>query len=71
MDQSGIQNLRTELESLQWGEGLTRDEVQARMPHLPHRVYLELPASKRFRNPDELLFEALNARSRAEGEIVR
>ncbi|HEU0166645.1 MAG TPA: hypothetical protein VFS62_02630 [Chloroflexota bacterium] len=71
MAQSGFQNLRTELESLEWGEGLTRDDVQRAMPHLPHRMYLELPASKRFRNADELLFEALNARSRAEGEVVR
>ena len=48
-----------------------RDEVQRLMPNLPREMYLELPASKRFRNGDELLFEALNARSRAEGEVVR
>lgn len=71
MAETAFDNLRIELQGLDWGEGLTRDEVQRDMPHLPNWLYLDLPASKRFRNADELLAAAINAPNRAEGEVVR
>ena len=56
---------------MDFGDGLTRDEVRRSMPNLPREIYLELPASKRYRNARELVHDAVNARHRAEGEAVR
>lgn len=70
MDRTGLLNLERELEHMDWSHGITRDDVRRRMPHFPETVYLALPASKRFSSAGEMLHEALNAGSRAEGDVV-
>ncbi|MBV9120694.1 MAG: hypothetical protein JOZ39_08285 [Chloroflexi bacterium] len=71
VDRTQLTNLEQKLERLEWGDGLTRDEVRGRLQDLPEDIFLELPASKRFQNGRELLREAINAPNRAEGELVR
>jgi len=66
-----LKDVERELEHLDFSAGLTRDDVRARMPHLPEQIYLDLPASKRYRAARELVHDALNAQNRAEGEMVR
>ncbi len=68
---NAAKDVERELEHLDFSQGLSRDDVRRRMPHLPEEIYLELPASKRYRSAAELMHDALNARNRAEGEIVR
>jgi len=62
--------LAQELERLDWTPGLTRDDVRSQISDLPDNIYLELPASKQFYRPTELLLAAANAPVRAEGDGV-
>lgn len=71
MKPKGLKDIEQQLEHLNFSQGLTRDDVRQQMPHLPNSLYLDLPASKRYHSAAELLHDALNAPSRAEGEIVR
>jgi hypothetical protein len=71
MKPTALKDVEKELQGLDFSHGLTRDDVRQRMPNLPEQIYLDLPASKRYRSAQELVHEALNARNRAEGEIVR
>jgi len=68
---TALRDVQRELASLDFSQGLTRDDVRQRMPHLPEEIYLELPASKRYRSAEEMIHDAANAPNRAEGEIVR
>lgn len=58
------------LERLDWGHGLTRDEIRLRCRELPLGIYLRLPDSKRFHSPVEALHEAGVAPSRSEGDFL-
>ena len=71
MKPNALKDVKRELDHLDFGNGLTRDDVRRRMPHLPDEIYLELPASKRYRSAQELVHDAVNAPHRAEGDIVR
>jgi hypothetical protein len=71
MKPTALKDVERELERLDFRRGLTRDDVQRHMPNLPREVYLDLPASKRYRSAQELVHDAVNAANRAEGEIVR
>jgi hypothetical protein len=71
MERIALANVEAALEHLDWSQGLTRDDVRRAMPHFSNELYLELPSSKRFGSPRELLREALNAGNRAEGDLVR
>ncbi len=63
------QELHDLLDRIDFGDGLTRDEIRERAPGLPDSVYLYLPAAKRFRSADEVLRNTgANALARAEGE---
>ena len=62
--------LEQELQALDWQPGLTRDEVRSHISDFPDSIYLELPATKQFYSPTELLLAAANAAVRAEGEGV-
>ena len=68
---TALKDVERELERLDFSHGLNRDEVRRRVPHLPREIYLELPASKRYRSARELVHDAVNAANRAEGDIVR
>ena len=71
MKATALKDVERELQGLDFGDGLTRDDVRSRMPNLPRELYLELPASKRYRSAGELVHDAQNAAHRAEGEMVR
>ena len=71
MKRTGFENTARDLQRLDFSSGLTRDDVRRQMPNLPRELYLELPASKRYRSARELVHDAVNAANRAEGEIVR
>ncbi len=67
---AAIAKVRPELEQIDWGEhGLTRQDLQDRLPDFPHVLYLHLPASKRFRNAAELIHAIDVDFDRAEGEF--
>jgi hypothetical protein len=70
MKPTALKDVERELQGLDFSGGLTRDDVRQRMPHLPDEIYLELPASKRYRSAQELVHDAVNAPHRAEGEFV-
>jgi hypothetical protein len=69
--QSALPDLERDLGGLDFSRGLTRDDVRRQRPNLPQALYLEIPASKRYFNVQDLLRDALNAPNRAEGEMVR
>lgn len=71
MKESALPDVERDLAGLDFSHGLTRDDVQRERPNLPHALYLDLPASKRYYAAKELLHDALNAPSRAEGDLVR
>lgn len=54
------------LNQLDWSHGLTRDDIQARMPDFPHVLYLRLPASKHFGSAQEVEQMIRVAEARAE-----
>lgn len=63
--------LRELLESTDYGQGLTRDELRERFPELPDDVYLYLPASKRYLSAEDVLNQTgEHALARAEGEMA-
>ena len=70
MKPTALRDVRKELEQLDFSRGLTREDVRREMPHLPNEVYLELPASKRYRSAGELVHDAVNAGYRSEGEVT-
>ena len=71
MKPTALKDVERELEHLDFSQGLTRDDVRRLMPHLPDGIYLELPASKRYRDARALIHDAVNAANRAEGDVVR
>lgn len=58
------------LSGLDWGHGLTRDQIRLAYQDLPLGIYLRLPDSKRFASVGEVLHEAGVASSRAEGDFM-
>jgi len=58
------------LERLDWGRGLTRDEIRLRYRELPLGIYMRLPDTKRYHSAMEVLHEAGVAPSRAEGDFM-
>ena len=58
------------LHALEWGGGLTRDQIRRHYRALPEALYLRLPARRRYYSSDELLHDVETARSRAEGEYL-
>ena len=67
---AAIARVRPELERLDWGEhGLTRQDLQDRLADFPHVLYLQLPASKRFRSAAETLHAIDVEYERADGEF--
>ena len=69
--ESAMKDLERDLVRLDFTQGLTRDDLRRERPNLPQAVYLELPASKRYYDPRDVLRDAINAPNRAEGELVR
>jgi hypothetical protein len=66
-----IQSLRARLEGLDYGNGLSRDELRERLPEMPDEVYIYLPAAKKYYSAEEVLRNTgSNALVRAEGEFV-
>jgi len=51
-------------------DGLTRDEIRKRYRELPEALYLRMPSSRHFLSAEEALRDALDARSRAEGDLL-
>lgn len=70
MKPTALKDVQRELEGLDFSRGLTRDDVRRQRPNLPREMYLELPASKRYRSAAELVHDAVNSGHRAEGEVV-
>lgn len=58
------------LYALDWGAGLTRNQIRRRYRGLPREIYLRLPASKHYYSSDEVLHDVETARSRAEGDFL-
>lgn len=58
------------LAALDWGDGLTRDQIRRKYRALPQAIYLRLPDSKRYTSAAEAIHEAGLAASRAEGEYL-
>src|SRR5579885_3131560 len=65
-----VAGLTAQLAQLDWGRGLTRNDIKAAWPDFPQAVYLRLPDSKRFGSPREMLHAARIAPSRAEGDFL-
>jgi hypothetical protein len=65
-----VGELRHALDALAWRNGLTRDQIRRKYRELPRNIYLRLPASKRFRSADAVLYDAGIAPSRAEGDFL-
>ena len=65
-----FEGLTTRLARLDWGRGLTRNDIKTAWPDFPQAVYLRLPDSKRFGSPEEVLHAARIAPSRAEGDFL-
>ncbi len=63
-------DLHEQLARLNWGHGLTRNDIKAAYPAFPHALFLRLPDSKRFNSPEEVLHAARIAPSRAEGDFM-
>ena len=62
--------LVAQLGQLDWAQGLTRNDIKTAYPAFPRQIYLLLPDSKRFRSPEEVLYSARLAPSRAEGDFL-
>jgi len=58
------------LDTLDWSQGLSRDQIRRKYPELPEPIYLRLPSSKHFTSPEEVLHDAGVAASRAEGDFL-
>lgn len=61
---------RPQLAALDWGHGLTRNDIRQHLPEFPQVLYLRLPDSKRFAHADDVLRAAANFSLRAEGEFT-
>jgi hypothetical protein len=71
MSHDELETVMLRLMELDYGEdGLTRDQIRKRYRDLPEAVYLRMPSSRRFMNAEEAMRDALEARSRAEGEFL-
>lgn len=66
-----METITLRLMELDFGEeGLTRDQIRKRYRDLPEAIYLRMPSSRHFLSADEALRDALDARSRAEGDFL-
>jgi hypothetical protein len=65
-----VRDLRRELAALNWGKGLTRDQIRRKCRRLPEGIYLRLPAKKLYFGPTEVMHDARIAPSRAEGDFL-
>lgn len=62
-----IDDLRAKLSQVDYGSGLTRDELRERV-ELPQDVYIYLPAAKKFLSADDVVNQTgAHALARAEG----
>jgi hypothetical protein len=51
----GLRELYQKFMRLNWSQPLTREDIQAQWPTLPHHVYLRLPAMRQFVSPVSLM----------------
>ena len=66
-----LETVTLRLMELDFGEdGLTRDQIRKRYRELPEAIYLRMPSSRHFLSAEEALRDALDARSRAEGDLL-
>ena len=65
-----VGELRQALGALDWSRGLTRLQIKRKYRALPQAVYLRLPSSRRYHDPDEVLHDVAIAASRAEGDFL-
>ncbi len=66
-----LETVTLQLMELDYGQdGLTRDQIRKHFRDLPEAIYLRMPSSRRFLSADEALRDALEARSRAEGDFL-
>lgn len=71
LSEDELETVMLRLMELNFGDdGLTRDQVRKKFHDLPEALYLRMPASRRFLNAEDALREALDARSRAEGDFL-
>ena len=58
-----------QLRALDWSQGLTREELQARLADFPAGVYMLLPSEREFHSPGELVsfYHRAWVRSQQEG----
>ncbi len=49
-----LKTFRSELEKLDWGTGLNRDDLRLQLPQMPDEAYLRLPSEKLFVNADQV-----------------
>ncbi len=66
-----LETITLRLMELDYGtDGLTRDQIRKHYRDLPEVIYLRMPASRHFLSAEEAMRDALDARSRAEGESL-
>lgn len=66
-----METVALHLMELRFGdEGLTRDQIRDQYRDLPEEVYLRLPASRHYLDAEEVLRDAGDSRSRAEGDFL-
>ena len=71
MSDDEFETVTLRLMELDFGQdGLTRDQIRKHYRELPEAIYLRMPSSRHFRDAEEALRDALDARSRAEGEYL-
>ena len=71
MSDDEFETVALRLMELDFGhDGLTRDQIRKHYRELPEAIYLRMPSSRHFRDAEEALRDALDARSRAEGEYL-
>ncbi len=68
--QATLAQVQPRLAELNWGHGLTRNDIRQQMPDFPLPLYLRLPDSKRYLNAAEVSHAVLTALQRADGEFL-
>ena len=71
LSEDDLETVTLRLMELDYGQdGLTRDQIRKRYRDLPEAIYLRMPSSRHFHDAAEALRDALDARSRAEGDFL-
>lgn len=65
-----ISQVRGGLSTVDFSDGITRDQIREQWPEMPQEAFLLLPSSKLFLSADQVLAEIQNAGARAQGEFA-